>query len=50
MIVAAIALVDVNAPDLDAGVVLDVGDGGLEGLAVEGVAVQRLGVEDELAG
>ena len=46
---AAIALVDVDAADLDAGVPLDVGDGAVQRVAVERIAVQRLGVQDELA-
>jgi hypothetical protein len=37
----------VHAPDLDAGVALDVGDGAYQRVAVEGIAVQRLGVQDE---
>jgi hypothetical protein len=49
VVVAAIALVDVDASDLDAGVPLDVGDGAAQRMAVEGIAVQRLGVQDELA-
>ena len=49
VVVAAIALVDVGAPDLDACVPLDVGDGAFQRVAVEGIAVQRLGVQDELA-
>ena len=49
VVVAAIALVDVDAPDLDAGVPLDVGDGAVQRVAVERIAVQRLGVQDELA-
>jgi hypothetical protein len=35
--------------NLEAGVLLDVGDGGLERMAVEETAVKRLGVGDELA-
>src|SRR5260370_25866584 len=46
--VAAIAPVDVDAPDLEAGVLLDVDDSGLERMAVEGIAVKPLGVQDEL--
>jgi hypothetical protein len=41
VVVAAIALVDVGAPDLDACVPLDVGDGAFQRVAVEGIAVQR---------
>lgn len=47
VVVAAIAL-DVDAPNLEARVLLDVADRGLERMAVEGIAVKRLGVEDEL--
>jgi hypothetical protein len=36
---AAMALVDVDAPDLDSIVLLDVDDGGLQHTAVEGIAV-----------
>ena len=49
MIVAAIALVDVDAPGLDAGQPFEIGDDRPEGVAVKGVAVQRLGVQHELA-
>ena len=49
VVVAAIALVDVDAPDLDAGVLFEVGDGGFQRVGVERIAMQRLGVEDELA-
>jgi hypothetical protein len=38
----------VDASDLDAGVLLDVDDGGTEGAAIESISVQRLDVEDEL--
>jgi len=48
VVVAAIALVDVDAPGLDAGHRLHVFDHRSERMAVEGVAVQRLGVEHEL--
>jgi len=34
--------------NLEAGVLLDVGDGGLERMAVEGIAVKRFDVQDEL--
>lgn len=37
-----------DAFDLDAGVVLEIGDGRTEGVAVEGIAMQRLGAEHEL--
>jgi hypothetical protein len=49
MVVAAIAFIDMDAADLDAGEGLDAGDDGSERMAVVGIAVQRLGVEDELA-
>jgi hypothetical protein len=42
MVMAAIALVDVDAAGLDAGQLLDLGDDRAEGVAVEGIAVQRL--------
>jgi hypothetical protein len=42
MVVAAIALVDMDAAGLDAGEPLQIGDDGTEGVAVEGIAVQRL--------
>jgi hypothetical protein len=48
MVVAAIALVDVDTGDLDAGELLGVGDDGPKRMAVEGIAVQRLGVQGEL--
>ncbi len=43
--VAAIARVDVDAPNPKAGVLLD---GGLEPVAVEGIAVKRFDVQDDL--
>ena len=43
------ALVDVDTTDLDAGQLCHVGDHRAEGVAVIGVAVQRLGMEHELA-
>ena len=49
MIVAAIPLVDMDAAGLDASELLQIGNDGAEGMAVIGVSVQRLGVEDELA-
>src|SRR5580704_11544494 len=49
VIMAAIALVDMGALDLDAGILLDIGDGGVERMAIEGIAVQRAAVEHELA-
>ena len=45
VIMAAISLVAMGSFDLDAGILLDIGDGGGQGVAVEGIAVQRLGVE-----
>ena len=48
VVVAAIAFIDVDAPNLEARVLLDVGDSGPERMAVEGIAVKRLGVQDEL--
>jgi hypothetical protein len=38
-----------NAPGLDAGELLEIGDNGTEGMAIIRVSVQRLGMEDELA-
>jgi len=49
MIVAAIALVDMDAAGLDAGKPLDAGDDRSEGMAVIWIAMQRLGMQDELA-
>ena len=49
VIVAAITLVDVDAAGLDAGELLQIGDDGTEGMAIIRIAMQRLGVEDELA-
>jgi hypothetical protein len=49
VIVAAIPLVDMDAAGLDASELLQIGNDGTEGMAVIGVSVQRLGVEDELA-
>jgi len=48
VVVAAIPLVDMDAPDLDAGQFLHLGDDRAEGVAVIRVAVQGLGVEHEL--
>src|SRR5260370_24132466 len=48
MVVAAIALVDVDATDLDAGKLLQIGDDGAEGVAVEWITVQGFGVQHEL--
>ena len=49
VIVAPVSLVDMNAPGLDAGELLEIGDNGTEGMAILRVSVQRLGMEDELA-
>jgi len=49
MVVAAIAIVDVGALGLDAGEVGKIGDYRAQGVAIERVAVQGLGVEHELA-
>src|SRR5207244_3629866 len=49
VIVAAIALVDVDAAGLDAGLPLELGDDRAQRVAVERVAVQRLGMQHELA-
>src|SRR5260370_4093069 len=46
--VAAIAPVDVDAPDLQARVLLDVDYSGLGRIAVGGIARRRLGVQAEL--
>jgi len=48
VIVTAVALVDVDPPDLDPGVLLDVGDRTTERMTVKQIAVQRLGVQHEL--
>ena len=49
MVVAAIPLVDMDAAGLDAGQRLDPGDDRAEGMPVEGIAVQRLRMQHELA-
>lgn len=49
-VVAAIALVDVGALDLDAGETLGALDGAAQGMAVIRIAGQGLGVQHELAG
>jgi hypothetical protein len=49
VIVAAVALVDVDAAHRDAGERLQIGDDRTERVAVIGIAVQRLGVQHELA-
>ena len=48
MVVAAIALVAVDAADLDTCKLFEIGDDGTECVAVIWVAVQRLGVQHEL--
>jgi hypothetical protein len=48
MIVAAIALIDMDALGFDAGELFQIGDYRPEGVAVEGVAVQRLGMQPSL--
>ena len=47
--VAAVAFVDMDALDLDAGQLLQIGDDRPERMAAIGIAVQRLGVQHELA-
>ena len=42
------AIVDTDAPDLDADLRLGVEDGGAERMAIEGVAAQGRGVQGEL--
>ena len=49
VIVAAIALVDMDAAGLDAGQLLQLGDDRPQRVAVERIAVQGLGVQHELA-
>ncbi len=49
VIVTAVALVDVDAAGFHAGHLLQILDHRSEGVAVEGIAVQRLGVKHELA-
>ena len=49
VVVTAIALVDMDAAGLDAGESFHLGHDRAEGMAVEGIAVQRFGVEHELA-
>ena len=49
MVVASITLVEVDAAGLDAGELLHLGNDGAECMAVVRVAVQRLGMEHELA-
>jgi len=45
----AVALIDVDALGLDAGQPDEIGDDGTERMAIKWIAVQRLGVQDELA-
>src|SRR5882724_1814811 len=49
VVVAAVSFVDMDAASLHAGELLPVGDHGAERVPVEGIAVQRLGVEHELS-
>jgi hypothetical protein len=49
VIVAAVPLVDVDAAGLHAGEFLQIDDNGAQGMAVIGVAMERLGMEDELS-
>ncbi|MET4262502.1 hypothetical protein ABIC09_007480 [Bradyrhizobium sp. S3.12.5] len=49
VVVTAIPFVDVDATSLHAGQLLHVGDHGAERVAVEGIAVQGLGMEHELS-
>ena len=49
VIVAAIALVDVDAAGLDPGQFFEIDDDRPQRVAIERIAVQRLGVEHELA-
>ena len=49
VVVAAIALVDMDAAGLDAGKRLEPGEDGPERVSIVGVPMQRLGMEDELA-
>ena len=49
VVMAAIALVDMDAAGLDPGQLLQFGDDRPQGVAVERVAMQRLGVQHELA-
>jgi hypothetical protein len=48
MVVVAIAFVDMDAVDLDTGELYEVSDDGAKRVAVEGIAVQGLGVQHEL--
>ena len=49
VVVASIALIDVDTADLNAGELLHLGDDVAESVSVIGVTVQSLGVEHELA-
>jgi len=49
LVVAAVALVDVDATGLDPGQFFEINDDRPQGVSVKGVAVQRLGVQHELA-
>ena len=49
VVVAAVPFVDMDAASLHAGELLHVGDHGAERVPVEGIAVQRLGMEHELS-
>ena len=48
VVMAAIPLVDMGTLDLDTGILLDIGDGGVECMAIEGITVQRAAVKHEL--
>src|SRR5438105_11561857 len=48
IVVAAIALVAVDAADRDTCKLFEIGDGGAESMAIIWVAVQRLGMKHEL--
>ncbi len=49
MVVAAVTLIDMDAAGLDPGEFFEIGDDRPQGVAVERVAAQRLGMEHELA-
>ena len=49
VVVAAIALVDMDAAGLDPGELFEIGDDRPQRVAVKRIAVQRLGMEHELA-
>ena len=44
LMMSAIALVDMGAPNLGVDILLDIGDGSGQRVALEGIAVQRCGV------